>query len=171
MAWQTQRVGDLPVELAESTVHKHAISNNLNSDQIRVFKRLSYRLFQRSLDDCHGACLLKRPELAKIERDAILFYEAPKYDLDRFDVMPNHVHSIVDFRVRTNLTTDSQRWIRYAARRIKTATGRSGVFWQPETFDHIIRSPEQLKYLQRYITENPNSANLRDGEFLYWERV
>jgi putative transposase len=135
------------------------------------FKRLSDRLFHRSLDECHGACLLRRPELAKIVGDAILYYQDGKYDLDRFIVMPNHVHAIVQFRAGPDLETVSESWMRFTARRINKRLGKSGAFWQHEPFDHIIRSPEQFVYLQGYISDNPKKANLPAGDYLYWERI
>lgn len=166
----------LPVRFAESTVHRRlhnhdALLDELSAAENREFKRLTDRVFHRSLDECHGACLLRRPELAKIVGDAVLFYQDLKYDLDRFVVMPNHVHAIVQFRTGANLKTVSQSWMRFTARKINVATGDSGAFWQPEPFDHIIRSPEQFAYLQRYTADNPKKARLRPGEFLYWERV
>ncbi len=46
----------------------------------------------------------------------------------------------------------------------------AGAFWQPEPFDHIIRSSEQFLYLEDYIADNPRKANLKEGEYLYSER-
>ena len=60
--------------------------------------------------------------------------------------------------------------MRYTAREINAKSGAEGEFWQPEPFDHIIRSAAQFDYLQGYVAANPAKANLRDGEFLFWER-
>ena len=46
-----------------------------------------------------------------------------------------------------------------------------GAFWQPEPFDHIIRSAAQFEYLQRYIEDNPRKANLPNGHAFFWERI
>ena len=172
-AWLTAR--SLPVSLAESTAegkltNHDALLSRLGSTERREFKKLSDRIFNRRLDECHGACQLRRPEIAKIVSDAILFYQETKYVLDCFIVMPNHVHAIVQFRDGGKLGTVSQCRMRYTAREINAATGGSGAFWQPEPFDHIIRGPEQFEYLQQYVADNPREANLSAGEFLYWER-
>jgi len=58
---------------------------------------------------------------------------------------------------------------KYTATRINRVLGRRGRFWQEESFDHLVRSLEEFKYLRRYIAENPVRAKLRDGEFLYRE--
>ncbi len=141
----------------------------LDSASRSEFKRLSDRIWHRSLDDCHGQCLLRRPELARIVADAIQFYADEKYDLDRFVVMPNHVHVIAQFYAGESLRVVGQSWMRYSARLINQRTGQSGNFWQPEPFDHIIRSGEQFRYLQRYIFDNPRKANLEASDFLYWQ--
>lgn len=172
-AWLTAR--NLPTALARSTVGQNfsnhdQLLSRLSSSQLHEFKRLSDRAFHRSLDQCHGACLLRQRPFATIVAKAMLFYSDSKYDLDRFAVMPNHVHAIVQFRSGANLKTVSQSWMRYTARKINAAAGNSGTFWQSEPFDHLIRSPEQFEYLQKYIFENPTKANLRSGEFLYWAR-
>ena len=128
------------------------------------------RAFHQSLDECHGACLLRQPELANIVSDAILHHEGIQYDLDCFVVMPNHVHAIVQFRAGYSIKTIGQSWLRYSARKIKKQINRNGAFWQAEPFDHIIRSPEQFVYLQGYVRDNPSKAKLREGEFIYWCR-
>lgn len=84
--------------------------------------------------------------------------------------MPNHVHVIVQFRPGSDLDVVSQSWMRFVARQINALLGESGAFWQPEPFDHIIRSAKQFEYLQKYVKENSKKAGLREGEFLYWQR-
>ncbi|MCM2369473.1 transposase [Aporhodopirellula aestuarii] len=180
LRWQRElehwlKANELPLDLAVSTAVRkskdhHALLETLSDAQRREFKKLSDRFFHRSLNECHGKCLLRRPELAELVGNALLFYNDEKYDLDRFVVMPNHVHAMVQFRAGATLEVVSQSWMRYSARQIRAVTGDSGVFWQPEPFDHIIRSPEKFEYLQRYIFDNPRKANLRQGEFLYWQR-
>ncbi|WP_147869501.1 transposase [Stieleria maiorica] len=166
----------LPIELAESTVVQKSarhdeLLGSLNTTQRRELKKLSDRLFHHSLDECHGECLLKRCELAELVANSLLFYDNVKYDLDRFVVMPNHVHAIVQFREGESLDVVSQSWLRYTARQINVSCQRSSAFWQPEPFDHIIRSPEQFEYLRQYVFDNPKKANLSKGEFLYFERA
>ncbi|MFN7627948.1 MAG: transposase [Pirellula sp.] len=131
---------------------------------------MTNQLLHRSLDSCHGSCLLRNPILAEIVADSIKKFDGEKYDLDSFVIMPNHVHVIVQFRQENGLHTIGQSWMRYTARRINERIGRTGVLWQPEPFDHAIRSSEQFEYFQRYITENPIKAKLAQGEFLYWRR-
>ena len=166
----------LPVELAEFVLNTQKpryerLLAQIDLKQQRELKKRFNQLFHRSLDECHGKCLLKSPRLAQILSDAIREFDDVRYDLDSFVVMPNHVHVLVQFRQGYDLSTVSQSWMRYTARQINKEIGRTGVLWQPEAFDHIIRNPEQFEYLHRYISENPKKANLKVGEFLYWKRM
>ncbi len=164
----------LPTELAYAVTHaqtdKHQrLLDSFTPSQQKEFKRYSARIWHRCLDECHGQCVLRRPELAKIAADGILFYNEKKYELDRFVIMPNHVHALVQFRPGESLKVVGQSWMRYTARLINAALNSSGSFWQPEPFDHLVRSPEQFDYIQKYVADNPRKAKLNDGEFVYWQ--
>jgi REP element-mobilizing transposase RayT len=164
----------LPGELAKSTFagrlpnHQQLIDAMPAPDQ-RQYRQLRNRLIHRSLDDCHGLCLLRKPELAAVVAEAILHGNGVQFYLDSFVIMPNHVHAIVQFRAGYDLSIVGQSWMRYSARRINKETSSSGAFWQPEPFDHLIRSESQFCNLQKYIAQNPQKANLSPGEFWYWE--
>jgi REP element-mobilizing transposase RayT len=165
----------LPSQLADhflqpKTVMDDQLIEQLSATQIREFKRLSDQLFHRSLDNCHGACLFKRSDVAEIVTSAIRKFDGDRYDLDCLVIMPNHAHAIVQFRAGFKFNVIGQSWMRYTAREINKHLGRSGVLWQPEPFDHIIRSADQFKYLQAYIANNPQKAKLKAGEFVYWNR-
>ncbi|MBL8819108.1 MAG: transposase [Planctomyces sp.] len=169
------RFRNLPEQLAISSVEQkqpnhEELLQSLNSEDRGEFRRLLNRLFQGALDECHGRCLLQQPELAQIVATAIRHDDGVKFDLDRFLVMPNHVHAIVQFYSGFDLSVVGQSWMRYSARLINAQIGDSGAFWQAEPFDHIIRSAEQFLWLQRYIADNPLKAGLRPGEFLLWTR-
>lgn len=180
LRWHQELVGwlrsaGLPKRMADAVLGHRAADHDqmlerLSSAQRAEFKKLSNRVFHRSLDDCHGSCLLRQPELAKIVADAIRHFDGQRYDLDRLVVMPNHVHVIVQFRAGHKLETISQSWMRFTARLINRNTGQSGAFWQAEPFDHVIRSESQFLYLQQYIFDNPTKAKLPAGHFLYWQR-
>lgn len=143
---------------------------SLNPAEVREFRRLKSQLLQHSLDSCHGACRLRDPRAARIVGDAIMHFNAARYDIDSFVIMPNHVHVLVQFRAPWTLKKVLAGWQRYTATEINRLFGMTGDFWRGEGFDHLVRSPEQFAYLQRYIAGNPVKAKLRQGEFLYWSR-
>jgi REP element-mobilizing transposase RayT len=136
----------------------------------RQFMRHRDRAWHAHLDACHGDCVLRQPDLAGIVGESLRHFDGQRYDLDSLVVMPNHVHVLVQFRPPTTLRGQSESWLHYTAVQINRRLGRRGQFWQSEPFDHLVRSPEQFKYLQQYIADNPTRANLRAGEFLFWSR-
>ena len=168
-------IKQLPTELAASTLGvKHSnhekLLNHLSQTDRVYFRKLADRLFHSALDECHGKCLLKSQEFAKIVAESLLHHSDNLYDLDCFVVMPNHVHVIVQFRTEKARSIVGQSWMRYTARQINLKTSEAGAFWQAEPFDHVIRSAEQFLYLQSYIAMNPIKARLLSGEYLLWQR-
>lgn len=119
------------------------------------------------LDSCHGACVLRRPELAKIVGDSLLHFDGQRYRMGDFVVMPNHVHLLAVFPSEVGMKEQCDSWLHYTAFRINPLIGSKGKFWQQEPFDHLVRGAEQYEYLRDYIAKNPERANLRPGEYLY----
>src|SRR6185436_6252073 len=57
----------------------------------REFQRQIERYLDRGVGECH----LKRPEIAQMVADALLYFHEQQYVLDEWVVMPNHVHLIL----------------------------------------------------------------------------
>ncbi|MFO1062428.1 MAG: transposase [Pirellulales bacterium] len=171
--WLAER--NLPIELGGSSFKSKLptywkLLQALSPVEYREFHRLKERLIHRELDSCHGACLLRRPELSGIVANAIRYGDGERFDLDCFVIMPNHVHAIVQFRDGFDFTVVGQSWMRYSARLIHEAIKVKGSFWQDEPFDHLVRSSEQFIYLRKYIADNPIKAKLRRGEYVLWTK-
>ena len=140
----------------------------LLSDQHRdAFQEHFQRTRNDFLDTCHGECVLKRPDLAKIVADSLLHFDGQRYRMGDFIVMPNHVHLLAAFGSEEAMTEQCDSWLHYTAFRINRRIGRKGKFWEQEPFDHLVRSVEQYEYLRKYIAENPIKAGLKPGEYLY----
>ena len=122
------------------------------------------------LDECHGECVLREPRLSGIVAENLLHADGGEYEVSDFVVMPNHVHVLAQFRSEGALERCCRNWKHYTARRIHEELGRRGHFWQTESFDHLVRSPEQFEYLRRYIERNPVSARLQPGEFRHYRK-
>ncbi len=124
--------------------------------------------WESKLDDCHGECLLRRPELADIVATSLRYFDGERYRLGDFVVMPNHCHLLVGFPNYGRLLRRSRSWKKYTATQINQQIGRRGEFWQVDGFDHLVRNPDAFDYYRRYIADNPRRANLREGEYLYY---
>jgi putative transposase len=139
-------------------------------DAKREFHRNFTDRFHDLLDECHGACVLRRPDLAKIVGDSLLHFNGDRYEMGDFVVMPNHVHLLVQFTTASAMKDQCRSWKHYTAVQINRTIGASGTFWQGESFDFLVRTPEQFEAIRRYIEENPIRAKLRAGEFLHYRR-
>ncbi len=118
-----------------------------------------YRLFSKRYDDLldngYGSCILNNKECKKIVEKAINYFDGKRYYLDKFVVMPNHVHVIVIPRGEWTLSKITHSWKSYTANELNKIINQRGPVWMPESFDHIIRSPEQLERIRQYIEDNP----------------
>jgi REP element-mobilizing transposase RayT len=122
--------------------------------------------FHAWLDTGYGACWLRNPNATRMVAAALRFFDGERYALGDFVIMPNHLHVLVTPAPGHELSEIVRSWKTYTARQINGLLGRSGAFWQAETYDHIVRSEEQLAHYRRYIVENPVKAKLRDGAYL-----
>jgi len=58
-------------------------------------------------------------------------------------------------------------WKSFTGVEINRQLSRSGVLWQKEYYDHLIRNGEQLKRAIRYTAENPAKAGMREWPYVY----
>ena len=125
------------------------------------------RQYMEYLDKGLGACVLKRPKLSKIVADSLLYFNGNRYHVGDFVIMPNHVHLLVCLLGDTDVLKQCRSWKKFSAGKINELLGRSGRFWQEESFDHLVRSPEQFSAIQQYIRENP--SYLSNGEYFLYQ--
>ena len=118
------------------------------------------------LDRGHGECVLREPRLAETVAASLQYADGEQFHLGDFVVMPNHVHALVCLIGETELEMLCRSWKHFTGHAINQALGRSGRFWQEESFDHLVRSPDAFERLQRYIANNPSKARLKPGEYL-----
>lgn len=132
------------------------------------FRQFTTRL-ESEADACHGACVLRHPKLRQIVIDALRFFDAQRYTLGDFVVMPNHVHLLVSGMARDAMLSQVESWKRWTSRHINAALSRQGRFWQDESFDHLVRNEAAFMKFRRYIAENPAKVGLKETEFTLWQ--
>jgi type I restriction enzyme R subunit len=106
--------------------------------------------------------------LAAVVAESLHRFNDVRYRLGDYIVMPNHVHLLCCLLDGTAIEAQCKSWKRFTAREINARLGASGRFWQEESFDHLVRSPEQFDHFRAYIADNPSRANLKEGEFLHY---
>ena len=119
------------------------------------------------LDECHGECVLRRPEPAQIVANSLKHFHGDRYELTDFVVMPNHVHLLAAFRDADQMLEQCDSWKHFTATQINRRLKRKGRFWQQDAFDHLVRSVEQFEHLRRYIARNPVKARLPPGDYIH----
>jgi len=82
-----------------------------------------------------------------------------QYSLHSFVVMPNHVHILISPKVSLSRITNGIKGVTSRRARLILAF-REKHFWQDESFDHWVRSPEQFDTIRAYIENNPVKAGL-----------
>jgi REP element-mobilizing transposase RayT len=76
-------------------------------------------------------------------------------------VMPDHVHFFITAAGdAADLSATIGKWKEWTAKRLRAASAISAPLWQPEFFDHLLRSDESRAEKWLYVRENPVRAGL-----------
>ena len=119
------------------------------------------------LDSGCGACHLAKPEIADMVAGALQFFNDERYRQFAWTVMPNHVHTV--FRSLPNWLLENilHSWKSFTSKEANKILGRSGNFWEPEYFDHLIRNEEEFHRCIEYVVSNPARAGLKDWKWVW----
>ncbi len=77
-------------------------------------------------------------------------------------VMPDHVHVFITpfLSDAKPLSAVMAKWKEWTSKRILRLTGTAAPLWQPEFFDHVLRSEDAGTAKWNYVRENPVRAGL-----------
>ena len=120
---------------------------------------------ERHLDEGRGECWLRKPEVSAVVEKALRHFDGDRYLLGSFVIMPNHIHVLVRPAMEHKLPDILHSWKSFSAHEANKVLGRTGEFWQDESFDHIVRNEQQLDRVTRYIHENPIKAKLPKDQY------
>jgi REP element-mobilizing transposase RayT len=139
-----------------------AANTDVEADSIRLNKlRALIRKAEDCLDEGLGHCYMRNPRIAAVVAGAIRHFH-DRYKLLAWCVMPNHVHVLFSPLSGFTLSSILQSWKSYSAHQANRTLRRSGIFWQREYFDHLVRSESHLLKFVRYIEQNPQKAGLQN---------
>ena len=128
-----------------------------NESQTSEYRRTFSKRIHEWLDAGYGSCILARQEVFTLVEGVLKFFNEQRYVLGEHIVMPNHVHALVQPLEGHRLHRILHSWKSFSAHQINKMTGSRGPVWHRESFDHIVRSPNQLSRIEQYIRDNPNS--------------
>lgn len=177
--------GTLPAEvIARLKQRKAALLNTTcpgeskSAHRARVHKQL-FAEFDQFLDMNRGIHWLDDPRIAALVRRSLYFWNGQKYHLLCWCVMPNHVHVLLQpigseserLDMESNTVGESDdassplsRIMHslkgYTAHEANGILGRSGSFWQHESYDHWVRDDNELERIVNYMNANPAAAGL-----------
>lgn len=112
------------------------------------------------LDRGYGACWLRRPQIAALVREALLYFDHARYILHAWVIMPNHVHALVTVLSGRHLSAILHSWKSFTAKSANRHLGREGKFWQVDYFDRVMRDEAHFAATVDYIHWNPVKAGL-----------
>jgi len=132
-----------------------------------------------------GSLWLKEDKIAAIVSEAIHFRDNKEYFLYCYTIMPNHVHMLfgmgeeylhykkseeLALTAKSKNLTDVLRDLKkFTAKECNIILHRSGQFWHRESYDHVVRGPEEFVNIVNYILNNPYKAGLiNEGQFWKW---
>lgn len=139
-------------------------------------KREWFRKFEETLDQANnGPVWLKNEQIVKLVAESLHHLNGKVYSLISYCIMANHVHTVfTPLEIRPSVTDDKQTHDMryhslasimhslksYTAQKANQILGRSGTFWQHESYDHCIRNPDELHRIIRYVLNNPVKIGL-----------
>ena len=137
-----------------------ACGEQVSDSEVELARELR-RKIERYLDQGAGACHLRRADIAELVAGAMQFFHEQRYLLDDWVVMPNHVHAVVWPMPNFVLGDILKTWKQFTSRRAKKILGLGEEpFWQPEFYDHWIRSDDDKSRIRAYVRNNPVKAGL-----------
>jgi len=111
-------------------------------------------------DAGYGKCFLRDSRLAELVENALLYFDAERYDLLAWCIMPNHVHSLIKIFPGEQLGAVIHSWKSFTSKKANEILKRHGQFWMEDYYDRFVRDEEHLKYAIDYIEQNPVKAGL-----------
>lgn len=140
---------------ANDDIHKNALKA-----QEELFK-----MWESALDSStYGPHWLTDARVASLISNAIHYRDGKVFTLDAFCLMPNHVHLVCTPLVENDEPVPISKILKslkgYTARKANFILGRSGSFWQHESYDHVVRDNDEFLRIVHYMLENPTKAGL-----------
>jgi putative transposase len=155
------------------------VAGLITDDEITEYQRRRFARLESYLHQAIGSpTWLKEKDVAEMLVDALHHRDSKVYRLDAYCVMPNHVHAIFAPlpEVVEATATEARRQGElpeyyslakimhslksYTANQANKVLGRSGAFWEHESYDHYVRDEPEWYRTIEYVLNNPLKAHL-----------
>jgi REP element-mobilizing transposase RayT len=150
------------------------------SEEYYKIQKKYFGKFDDWLDKCkNGHLWLKYENIAEIIVKKLHSMANERYELIAFCIMPNHVHLLLRYLLEKSTSqhgktaqyplADTLRLIKGStARECNLILGRTGQFWNHESYDHYVRDDEEFERIIKYILNKPVKAGLVE-EWMEWK--
>jgi putative DNA methylase len=112
------------------------------------------------LDRGQGSAALSDPAVGEVVEGALLHFDAARYRLHAWCIMPNHVRALITPLADWTLSQITHSWKSFTSKRANTLLESQGAFWAPEYYDRAIRDNTHYATIVEYIAMNPVKARL-----------
>ena len=142
------------------------MGRSLSEDEEKRLRYLFSEKLDKYMDAGHGSCWMRCDRIARVVADALQHFEGERYRLFAWCIMPNHVHVVVQPLPTHKLPSILHSWKSFTANQANKVLNRTGKFWQPEYYDHVVRDEDDLVRSVEYVLCNPEKAGLEDWEWV-----
>jgi REP element-mobilizing transposase RayT len=115
---------------------------------------------ERYADAGYGGCHLRDPVIGNLMEETMLLFDAQRYRLIAWCIMPNHVHAVIELVEGHSLSSILHSWKSFTAKEANKILNRSGQFWMDDYFDRYVRDAEHFATVISYVEQNPVKARL-----------
>jgi REP element-mobilizing transposase RayT len=115
------------------------------------------------MDAGHGSCILRKTHIAEMMQGSPQKFDAERYRLLAWVVMPNHVHVLFQTLNGWTVAKIVASWKKFSARVIcdtqrNNGEKANGPVWHREYWDRYIRNQKHFEKAVEYIQLNPVKA-------------
>lgn len=155
------------LEVALDTISQALPAEDQSAAAYRA-RKAYFGKFDTLLDgNTSGPNWLRQPAVAAVVRHEIELLPELKINVLSYCIMPNHVHLVLQLPDGPGFSFGRlmQRLKGRTACKANQLLQRNGPFWQHESYDHLVRSTQELERINAYVVMNPVKAGLVEN----WE--
>jgi REP element-mobilizing transposase RayT len=155
-------------EFEREDIIKTALQMNrpLTASEEKRLDLLFSEKIEKYLDEGRGACWMRKDEVAAIVKNVLQHFDGERYRLHAWCIMPNHVHAVLQPFAGFELPGILHSWKSFSSKRANRVLGRTGEFWQPEYYDHLIQDEGDFASQVEYVLANPSRAGLEKWKWV-----
>jgi REP element-mobilizing transposase RayT len=101
-----------------------------------------------------GVASLAREHVMKVLRQAIRDAQRPDFRIVEFNVLPNHLHLVVEASGAAALSSGMNGFQVRAARRVNKLLGRTGKLFATRYHARVLETPKEVRNVLRYVLLN-----------------